>query len=200
MTSSSGFTDQLKQFDTFLTIQYESLLDDAISIFKHHEHVQDYLHDVIEYTRQRILRSGFTGTDFYRYVWSSLNGKYLTVKRIEKQKRKEYHYSYPSNNSDERELRSEVEEQLNFMEELNQDHLQYQQDLQYHTKMVIKFVEQRHAPAEASVFKEYFLEPKATYKKISKRIGLSITYCQKAITPIKKDLKQNYQQWLKNQK
>lgn len=198
---TTGFTSVVFEFDKFLTLNYKNLLKDAVSIFKHHEHVQDYFHDVLTYTRQRIERSGFTGTDFYKYVWASLNGKALTVKRIEKQKRVDFHHSIPLVAEDENDyikhIVLELEAALQLDQEINDDNVQYHEDLQYHTKMVFQFVDSRYSPAQASVFKEYFLEPKCTYKKIAKRTGLSITYCQQAITPIRKDLKQNYVKWLK---
>lgn len=198
----TGFTAQVKSFDTFLGVNYDKLLIDALSIFKHHEHVEDYLHDVLIYTRDRITRSGFTGNDFYRYVWSSLSGKFLTVKRIEKQKRKDLHYQFPtddiSDEYNEMHFRSEVESMLIDAQEENSSRLEYHEDLEFHTKRVFQFVDLRYPPAEASVFKEYYMEPKCTYKKIARRTGLSIAFCQQAITPIKKDLKENYITWLKS--
>lgn len=201
----TGFTDQVGLFDLFLAKNYQTLYRDAISIFKHHEHTQDYLQDVILYARERISRSGFTGNNYYRYVWASLNGKFLTVKRIERQKKKDFHYEFPNQDVEYDEVQdanpfsNEVELALRLQQEMNDDDLLYQEEIQYHCERIFRFVDVRHSPKAAHLFKSYYKEPKCTYSKLSKRTGYHFSYCQQTISEIKKDIKRNYLVWLNEQ-
>jgi hypothetical protein len=71
----TGYSTQVQYFDDFLVKKYSSLKVDAQRICWNDSNYEDLLGENIFKVRERIAKSGFTGNNFYGYVWRGMSNQ-----------------------------------------------------------------------------------------------------------------------------
>lgn len=188
MTGITATTElsAIECFNSFFTRNYNKLYGEAISIFKHHDYSQDFMHDVYYKMYRRIHENGEFNGSFHGYFWRSLHNEMLMA--YNKNKLRTYiDYDDPKNHP-------VIEERLQdkHSEEINSQ--QFYNALQFLCNQLFIFIDKRHSPIKANIFKHYFLgdAKRLTYAKLSKRTGYSTFYISIAIKEIKDDIKENF--------
>ena len=150
----------------------------------------DILNDVYIEVSNRVDASGITGTTLVSYIKQSLrNNLYYQVRPdLKKNKIKKINYC---------DVTQQIEEIFLYKEELEKQHKIYDEESMYISKKIFQYIEGRYDQQSKYIFKCYFLmERRMTYKKLSKQTGYSIKDCCNTIKKIKKDLNENFNDWL----
>ena len=153
---------------------------------------EDTLNDVYINVHDRITRSGYTESYWMTYVKRSIRNL-----RINEGKRNNGKHFIDYHNED---YSNTVEATLQEIDETERDTLQYREDVMYFSKMMFKFIETRMYSSEWQfVFRCYYLmEGRMTYAKLTTMTGYNKNLCTKVIQTIKKDIRDNFLQWLKD--
>ena len=93
-----------------------------------------------------------------------------------------------------------VEKSLQNQEESLQSTQEYLDEIRYLSKEIFQYLDKRYDDKTIHLFRIYFLTPKMTYRKCASLTGYSIAYISEAIKKIKKDLKENLQNYIRNNK
>jgi DNA-directed RNA polymerase specialized sigma24 family protein len=180
------------EFKRFFTKNYNKLTQESVSIFKHHDYSQDFLHDsFLKVYHNFTAKTGFTGS-YHAFIWRSIHNEMLMEYNRSKQKT---FIDYDN------ELNHPVIEK-----ELQHNHLDHENSqalynaLEFLCNQLFLFIEQRHSPVKANIFKHYFLgdHKRSTYQQLSKRTGYSTFYISTTIKTIKQDLKENFITFINN--
>jgi len=83
---------------------------------------------------------------------------------------------------------------------IEEDNINYRNDLEYISKMLFKYLELKYSEKDIYIFRVYYLTSKSTYKKVSYLTKYHFTYISQIIKKIKMDLKSNFENYLKNNK
>ena len=183
----SGVTD-VKRFDNWFGNNYYTLQ----KYCERYNIEEDILNDVYINVHDRIERSGYTESYFMTYVKRSIRNL-----RINEGKKNNGKHWIDYDNED---YATTVETKLREEEETDADTQQYREDVMYFSKMMFKYIENRQYNDEWQfVFRCYYLmEGRMTYNKLNKMTGLDKSKCTRIIQTIKKDIRQNFLQWLNN--
>jgi len=153
---------------------------------------EDTLQDVYVNIYDRILRSGYTESYFMTYVKRSIrNLRINEAKKLNNKHFIDYHDEDYTNS---------IEATLQDKNDEERDTLQYREDIMYFSKMMFKYINDRHYSDEWQfVFRCYYLmEGRMTYAKLTLMTGINKNSCTKIIQTIKGDIRQNFLQWLKD--
>jgi len=153
---------------------------------------EDILNTVYINIHDRIERSGYTESYFMTYVKRSIHNL-----RINEGKKNNGKYWIDYDNAD---YSTTVEAKLQEIKETDIDTQQYREDIIYFSKKMFKFINERKYSSEWQfVFRCYYLmQGRMTYAKLTAMTGYNKNLCTKVIQTIKKDIRENFLQWLKN--
>ncbi len=184
----TGYTQDAKRFDEWVAVNYCSIQ----KYCNKYRIPEDLINDTYLNIKSRILLSGFTNNYFKTYYIRAL--KNLEINNAKKNKNKHF---IDSDNPDFKNL---IEEKLCFEDEMNTDTLQYREDVLYLSKKIFEYIMyyKKYDDQHLFVFRAYFLNSgRMTYEKLKKATGINKNNCTRIIQTIKKDIKNNFTQWLK---
>lgn len=193
MTGETIYKHLVQDFDRFFVKKYEKLLNEAVSITQHYEYSNDMVNDAYLKVRQRIWLSGYTGTNFHGFVWQSISNEWKVLCN----RKKIRHFIDIDDHDNHFNDIEHAEQYLLTEEEWNQKQEEYYQKIEYIVRILFNYIETKYNEKEAYLFKTYFLLGE-TYKQLSVRTKYSQAYISNTIKPIKKDLKNNFTQFLKS--
>ncbi len=192
MTGQTMYLNIVKLYDKFFNDNYNKLLNDATSITQHYDYSVDMVHDNYLKVRNKIWKNGFNGDNYYGYLWLSIKNDWRVLKNREKI-RKFIDIDDTTNHFDDIE---KAEQYLLVEDNWNKQQEEYYQSVEYVVMELFKFVETRYDEKQSYIFKCYFLLC-LTYKELSNQTGYSQSYISNTIKPLKKDIKHNFEQYLK---
>jgi RNA polymerase sigma factor (sigma-70 family) len=190
----TGITEpqHITEFKRFFTKNYNKLSQEAISIFKHDDYSQDFLHDsFLKVYNNFCQKTGFTGS-YHAFVWRSVHNEML----MEYNRRKQRTYIDYDN-----ELNHPViEKELQTIDKHEQNQQQLFNALEFLCNQLFLFIDTRHSPVKSAIFKHYFLgdHKRSTYQQLAKRTGYSTFYISTTIKTIKEDLRKNFITFINN--
>ena len=184
----TGSTD-VQRYDTWFKNNYCTLQDYC----RKYRIEEDILQDVYINVHDRIIRSGYTESYYMTYVKRSIRNL-----RINEAKKENGKYWIDYDNED---YSATVEAKLREEEETDIDTQQYREEVMYFSKMMFKFIEKREFNQEWQfVFRCYYLmSGRMTYNKLTVMTGMDKSKCTRIIQTIKKDIRENFLQWLHNE-
>lgn len=200
------YLKNVTEFDNFFNKNYHKLLREATSITKHYDYSADIVNDTYLKVRQRIWLSGFTGSH-HAYCWMSIQNEWKVL--CNRNKIRHFveldvedngeansngngnHYGKMKHND-----RDHAEQVLLQQQEWNDQQEEYYQKIEFIVRILFNYIESNYNERDATLFKFYFIEG-TTYKDLSRITGYSQAYISNTIKPIKKSLKHNFQQFLK---
>ncbi|GHM98862.1 hypothetical protein WSM22_03520 [Cytophagales bacterium WSM2-2] len=90
-------------------------------------------------------------------------------------------------------------EQVTHYEDDFSNNQEYYNQLDNYSRYLFRFVEQRYNEKQQHVYKSYYLTEKATYKEIAERTGYSYSTVEQYVQKINRDIKSNFNIWLKKE-
>jgi DNA-directed RNA polymerase specialized sigma24 family protein len=193
MTGETLYMDLVKSFDSFFADKYSKLLNEAVSITQHYDYSADMVNDAYLKVRQRIWNSGYTGNNYHGFVWQSISNEWKVLCN-RKKIRTFIDIHDEENHFDDVQKAEEVLLENKQLDDLREE--QYQK-IEFIVRMLFRFIETNYGEKQSYLFKTYFLCGD-TYEQLSKRTGVNIAIISKTIKPMKKDLKYNFETYLKN--
>jgi RNA polymerase sigma factor (sigma-70 family) len=182
--------NKVKEFDKFFKENYKKILNDARSITKNDLYYEDIVNENYLKIRERILRNGFNG-NFYAYVWISIKNDFSTIKKTQGKRVMKDIDDYDNNSSD-----IEKAEQILLQQQYwNDENETYYQNIEFIVMKLFDFIETRYNEKQCYLFKTYFLLS-TNYKELSEITKYSQTYISNTIKPMKKDVKNNFINYL----
>jgi len=181
------------EFKKFFTKNYNKLYNESISIFKHHDYTQDYLHDVYEKVYRNLTgKTSFEGS-YHAFCWRAISNE-MKMNYNWNKKRTFIDYDHELNHP-------VIEQQLQYNNQTEINNQQFYNAIEFLCQQLFTFIEQRHTPIKSAIFKHYFLgdTKRSTYQELSKRTGYSTFYISTTIKTIKEDLKHNFITFINNQ-
>lgn len=188
MTGYTGHEDDVKRFNAWFGDNYKLLSKHC----KRYRIEEDYLHECYYNIQQRIVKSGYTGSQYITFVKRSLKNYEINEKKKNNNK-----YFIEIDNTD---YTNTIEDKLQDKDCEEKDTLKYREDLLYFSKMLFKYIEtvKKYDEEWQFVFRCYFLMPKRfTYAKLTIMTGINKNKCTKIIQTMKSDIKDNFINWLK---
>ena len=186
----SGHTNEITIFNNWFADNYNVLQ----KYCKRYKIEEDYLNDVYINVRDRIVRSGYTQTYFKTYVVRSIRNL-----RINEMKKLNGRYEIDYHDED---YTNTIENKLQEQDETERDTQQYRDDVMYLSKKLFEYLMQegRYSEEWNFVFRSYYLMAgRMTYAKLNVMTGIDATKCCRIIKTIKKDIRLNFLQWLKDE-
>lgn len=184
----TGNTDAIKVYDIWFGNNYKQLQKHC----KRYRIPDDYLNDVYLNVRDRIVRSGFTEQYYQTYVKRSLHN--LMINEAKKcNGRFEIDF-------DDEDYTVTIENTLQDNDETEKDTQQYREDIMFLSKKIFEYImnEKRYNDEWQFVFRSYYLcTGRMTYAKLTAMTGINKNQCTKIIQNIKKDIRTNFLNWLK---
>jgi RNA polymerase sigma factor (sigma-70 family) len=191
MTGDTIFINLVHAFDKFFASKYDKLLLEARSITQHYDYSEDIVNDTYLKVRTRIWLSGYTGTNFHSFCWTSISNEWKVLCNRRKIRQfidihdEENHYR-------------DIEHAEMVLQQINNDNdnqEQYYQTIEFIVRTLFNYIETKYDDRSSSLFKFYFLEG-ITYAELSKRTGYSQTYISQTIKPMKLAVKNNFIEYL----
>jgi len=169
---------------------YENNYSLLLKYCKRYRIEQDTLQDVYLNIHQRILNSGYTTTQYLTYVKHSITN--LNINNVKKMNGKHFI------DVDDDDYCNTIENTLIDIDETNKDTVQYREDVLELSRKLFIYITTRYSDEELFVFRTYFLMPnRFTYKKLTSMTGINKNKCTKIIQSMKKDIRENFQVWIK---
>lgn len=198
--SQSEFNETFSEnYDTFryytstvMTNNY-SLYNDGIN----DERVIEKVHDVYERIMQRVTVSAVTASTIIGYIKNVIRHAIYDDVRpdLVKNRIKHIHLGNDLNAG----YHKVIEDVCYDNDTADKQHLQYRETSMYLSKKMFQYIELRYNEKQQYIFKCYFLmTKKMTYQRLSEQTGYSIAYCSLTIKKIKRDLRNNFNNWLKD--
>lgn len=186
----TGFTADVQRYDNWISCNYNGLL----RYCKKYRIEEDYINDVYLNVRNRILLSGYSGTQYTTFIKRSIHNLRIN----EAKKRNGKHYIEFGNEDYE----NTIETQLQLEDEIEKDTQQYREDVLFFSRMMFRYInEKQYDDKWQFIFRCYFLmEGRMTYQKLTAMTGYHKNLCTRVITTIKNDIRQNFLIWLKDDK
>jgi len=185
----SGYTSDVRLYNQWFTENYTGLR----KYCKKYHIEEDLLNDVYCNIHNRIIRSGFTESFYMTYVKRSLRN--LQINEGKKLNGKFY---VDIENED---YTNTVENTLQERKEEEEDTLEFRKDMMKLSKNLFYYITnvQKYTDEELFVFRCYYLmQGRMTYKKLNVMTGLDKSKCTRIIKTFKKDIKNNFINWLHN--
>jgi hypothetical protein len=181
------YEDDLLRFNTWYQSTYPKLLNYS----QRNRIPQDVVNDSYLKVIEKIDKTGFVGDTFMTYCKMS-----ITNMHINNLKKNKYHHVDVSDIN----FLKTIEHKLLEDHEDMLDSVQYQEDLLYFSKNLFKYIETRDYSDEWKfIFRSYFLsEGRFTYRKLTMVTGYNKNLCTKVITTMKRDIKDNLTNWIKD--
>lgn len=189
----SKYKDKVKEFDQFFIDNYSKLLMNANSITSHYDYSSDIVNDVYLKVRQRIELSGFTGTNYFGFCWMSIQNDWFVLCN----RKKIRHFIDIDDHDNHFNDIERAEQYLLTEEEWNQKQEEYYQKIEFIVRILFNYIETNYNEKESYLFKTYFLLGE-TYKQLSVRTNYSQAYISNTIKPMKRDLRNNFTEFLKS--
>ena len=187
---------QVKELDKTFNENYEEIMRSAKTICKSYNNdtVTDTVHNTYLKLRKKIEKDGFKGNNFMGYIWVSLRNEYGMELRKKSRDKTVHINDIHYNDVDYSNI---VDLILLEQEEIIRSSQQYDNELMDITKDMFEYIELIFDEKDVYLFKNYFLTPKSTYKKLSSRTSYSITECSLTIKEMKKRIREGFIDWYK---
>jgi hypothetical protein len=192
--------DKVKLLDDTFQNNYKEIMRSANTICRSYSNsdVTDIVHNSYLKLRKKIKRDGFIGDNYMGYIWIAVRNEYGMGLR-KKTRDKTVFISdsmYHTNNGDVN-YEQLVDKALIEMDDIQKSSQTYDFELMEITGELFEYVELIFDPKEAYLFKNYYLTPKSTYRKLSARTGYSITDCSLIMKGMKRRIRMNFLDWYK---
>lgn len=184
----TGFTLQAKEFDNWISCNYDTLVRHC----KRYRIREDEMHETYLNMKNRILLSGYTGSQYMTFFKRSLRN--LMINEAKKQNGKFYI------GIDNEDYETTIETTLQENEEIENDTKLYREEVMFLSKMIFKYImtEKKYEDEWQFVFRCYYLMPnRFTYAKLTEITGINKNKCTKIIQTMKNDIRTNFLEWLK---
>ncbi len=179
------------------TIFNEAFTENYQSLLKFAGGDADRVHSCYLKVYERLKRIMFTAhteteiqTQLVTYTKTAIFNTFKTEKRLQK------------NHIEPEDCKNELEERLITEDAINEDNLNYQQQLQYISEKTFEYIKQHYPKDWEYVFVTYYLydthNKKITYNELSRICGFSISKCCGIIKTIKQDLRNNLIDYVNN--
>lgn len=181
---------EIRQFDTWISSHYECLQ----SYCNKYHIPEDILNNAYIKMKDRIVRSGYTSTQYMTYVKT-------TIGNLQKNEQKKWNNKFFVDVEDE-DFENTIEDKLLNDDEDEKATQQYREDVMYFSMMLFKYImyEKKYDDEWQFVFRSYYLMPQRfTYKKLTAATGYNKNHCTKIIQTMKSDIKENFINWLKDE-
>lgn len=185
----TGNTDAIQQYNTWFTENYYGLR----KYCKRYRIEEDLLNDVYLNVRDRIARSGFTESYYTTYVKRAL--KNININEAKKLNNKHYI------EIDDTDYTNTIENKLQAQDDTEKDTIQYREEVLHLSKKIFEYITcvKKYSDEELFVFRCYYLMPnRFTYQKLTVMTGIDKSKCTRIIKTFKKDIRENFLTWLKN--
>lgn len=199
----------VKDFDKFMTMNYNKLLCDAEKLTQHYDYSADIVNDTYLKMRRRIEVSGFTGTT-YGYLWVSIFNEWKVLNNRKKIRQFVELPLYDDSDANangntvtgrrtysDRERAEQVLLAQDAQDKLDEE---YYLDIEFIVRNLFAWVESNYDAKQAYLFKAYFLGSNdgMNYKELSKVTGYSQSLISNTIKPMKKRLREEFSDYLKS--
>ncbi|MFW6242806.1 MAG: hypothetical protein ACOC2W_01470 [bacterium] len=180
-------TTGLTQIDIHFQENYDTIIEFCNKYNIEHDKINDVY---LKMNNNACKLSGLTQTEFIRYVKTSIYNRIYDEQRVKK--RRGYNVYIDDVNRDKIEKR---------LEEENFDNKTYLDEIQYLTKMLFKYINERKIFTDKEIFvlKNYAFTTKS-YSKLEKELNISKNFCKKTMMKFRNDLRNNFVDYLKKQK
>lgn len=169
----TGHTLAVQRFDDFITKNYVVLKTMAQQVCWNSPNYQDILQDKLLMIRNRILLSGFTGSNYNGFIWMSLSNSYRLERRNLSRKPI---LSLPDDYD-------EVD--------LSGTSRQFHDDLEVLTRHTFKYLDEFYGEKSRILYLQFQNRETNSYAKLAKASGLELRTIKNLISKIRKDLKAN---------
>lgn len=188
--------EKVKELDEYVQNNYNEIMTSAKTICKSYvnDNVSDIINDTYLKLRNKIERDGFKGDNYGGYFWISLKNQFGMNLRKEKTNKTVFINDIHYNDVD---YQLVVDKILLELDQNDRSSQEYDRDLMEISEKLFKFVDREFSEKESYLFRNYYLIPKSTYKKLSERTGYSLTDCSLIIKSIKKSIRKNFINWYK---
>lgn len=181
---TTGYTDQVKQFDAFLFKKYNEIRSQTQQIFWNEDGFEDALQDNVLRVRDRIIKSGFTSSNYQGYLWLANSNSY---KLQQKRKTWSTHTVY----------NSDLIANLDVPNSDDHTSEDYYSKVDKKVKHLFNYLDEYHSDLAQQLFIDYYLNGKNTYQKIVEQSGLNFSTVKKNMSLLKRDLKLNLNGYIK---
>lgn len=180
-------------FTQFVSNNYKKLSNDAQRIFYNESDYEDNLQDNLLKIYDRIKKSGFTGNNYYGYLWLSLSNNF-------KLKKKERSRKVIRRTTNHNELHVDdlpnVEQHL-IAGDLFSNNQQYYDDLEVMVRYLFKYLDLHYPEQKSFLFKTYYMTSNNTYSKLVANSSYKYSTVKVALSKMKKDIRTNFINWFK---
>ena len=186
----SGFTQDVERFNKWIGINYQMLQ----KYCKRYCIEEDYISRAYILTYDRIIRSGFTESYFNTYVKRVIRNLQINDKKTVNGR-----YEIDFTNED---YTVTIENKLQEQDDTDRDTQLYHEDVMYLSKKLFEYLmtEGRYNEEWNFVFRSYYLMAgRMTYAKLNVMTGIDKVKCCRIIKTIKKDIRMNFLEWLKDE-
>lgn len=148
---------------------------------------EDTLHDTYLNIHNRIVKSGYTTTQYMTYIKRSI--KNLEINTAKKNNNKFFI------DIDCEDYTNFVEEKLIEVDDIEKDTQLYREEIMEVSKKIFKYIDKKNYNDEWKfVFRCYYLmDGRMTYEKLTEMTGLNKNKCTAIIQAMKNDIKQTFQ-------
>jgi len=184
----TGHTEQVNTFNCWYSSNYPKLK----RYCKKYHINEDIINDVYISIHDRIVRSGYTTTQYMTYVKRAIGNL-----RINNGKKMNGKHFFEIENED---YLNTVENRLIENDEYDKDTQEYREDVLYFSKKIFEYITyyKKYDDESLFVFRTYYLMPnRFTYCKLTQMTGINKNRCTKIIQVMKKDIRTGFLNWLK---
>ena len=183
--------EKVKELDEYVQDNFKEIKKSANTICKSYSNgnVDDIINDTYLKLRKKIERDGFKGNNYGGYFWMSLRNEYGMSRRRENRNKTVFIHDNTFEDTDYTNL---VEQTLIEMDKDERSSQLYYYELMEITEDLFIFINNRFTEEEVYLFRNYFLIPKQTYRKLSERTGFSIPDCSVIIKEMKRVIRQDF--------
>jgi len=181
--------NELKLYDEFYVKEYRYLRGFCKSIDPREDY-ESLLHDCYIKCRDRIEINGYQGTDYMNFVRVTIMN---TFKSEYRKKKKRMSVDVLDNN-----YYSHIEEMLLLAQTQSEQDQETYHENQCLVTYIYDFIDKYYDPKSVMIFKTYYLLKRKhlNYRQLSEATGYSMTAVSNTIKCIKKDLKENLQNYI----
>ena len=183
-------SEDVKRYNDWYSGYYKNLIN-----WSKRNHIEtDIVHDSYLKVIDRISKNGFVGDAYITYTKFSIKNYKINLSK------KENNLFFLT--IDDQDWVTTIENVLLEKDFENDQSLIYQDELLFFSKALFKFLEHKKYNEEwMFIFKSYYLTPnRFTYKKLTEATGVNKNKCTLIISTMKKDIKENLLNWVKENK